>query len=155
MKSVTFEINSNSEIWELFDKSLNHIFLHKFIPNETLQWWKTDLKSKNGIEFRNLSVRLMEMDIQTELIELKQLLELNTNFLNVYQFDKPISDTLQVESLPENSKDKILKQNGLKHWFFIHFEMITISSFDDDFIEKIETNPLFSARITQRKLKSD
>ena len=134
---------------------MNHIFLHKFIPNETLQWWKTDLKSKNGIEFRNLSVRLMEMDIQTELIELKQLLELNTNFLNVYQFDKPISDTLQVESLPENSKDKILKKNGLKHWFFIHFEMITISSFDDDFIEKIETNPLFSSRITQRKLKSD
>lgn len=67
MKTVTFEINSSIEIWELLDKKLNFIFIHKFLPNEVIEWWKTDLKTKSGIEFKNLSVRQMEMDVQTDL----------------------------------------------------------------------------------------
>jgi len=45
MKVLTFEINSDKEIWELFDKQLNVIFIHKFVPNEIIEWWKTDLKT--------------------------------------------------------------------------------------------------------------
>lgn len=151
MKELTFDINSNAEIWELLDKDLDHIFIHNFMPSAAIQWWKTDLKSKNGVEFKNLSVRQMKMDIQTDLKELNRILALNTNYLSVYQFDKPVPDTLELERLPKNTKDKILKQNGLKHWFWINFEFITVGSFDDSFINNIESNPLFSERIEKRK----
>lgn len=151
MTEVTFEINSNQEVWELFDKKLNSIFIHKFNPYQVIEWWKTNLKTKNGTEFKNLSVRQMEFDIQTDLCELKKILELNSNQLRIYQFDKPISDTLEIERLPEKSINQILKQNGLKHYFFIDFEIITIGSFETDFIKSIETNPTFESRIAEKK----
>lgn len=151
MTEVTFEINSNQEVWELFDKKLNSIFIHKFNPNQVIDWWKTDLKTKNGTEFKNLSVRQMEFDIQTDLSELKKILEINPYQLRIYQFDRPISDTLQIERLPEKSLNQILKQNGLRHFFFIDFEFITIGSFETDFIKSIETNPNFESRIAERK----
>jgi hypothetical protein len=152
MNELTFEINSNEEIWELLDKDLNSIFIQKFVPNEVIEWWKTDLKTQNGTEFKNLSVRQMELDVQTDLKGLKKILELNTNQLRIYQFEKPISDTLEIERLPEKNRNLILKQNGLKHLFFVNFEFITIGSFESEFIKEIERNPKFVKRITERKL---
>ena len=152
MNELTFEINSNEEIWELFDKELDSIFVHKFIPNEAIEWWKTDLKTENGIELKNLSVRQMEMDVQTDLNGLKKLLELNTRQLRIYQFDRPISDTLEIERLPIKGKNAILKQNGLRHYFFVNFEFITIGSFEPELIDKIKSNPKFEQRIAKRNL---
>ena len=151
MNELTFEINSNEEIWELFDKEINSIFIHKFWPNEVIKWWETDLKTQNGTEFKNLSVRQMEMDVQTDLNGLKRILELNTNQLRIYQFERPISDTLEIERLPEKNRNLILKQNGLKHFFFVDFEYITIGSFESEFINGIEQNPKFEKRIAERK----
>lgn len=151
MQELTFEIESNEEIWELFDRNLDSILIHKFVPNEVIEWWNTDLKTQNGTEFKNLSVRLMEMDVQTDLTGLKKILELNTRQLRIYQFDKPISDTLEIEKLPEKNRNLILKQNGLKHYFFLNFEFITIGSFDSEFINGIELNPNFEKRIAERK----
>lgn len=151
MKVLTFEINSDKEIWELFDKQLNVIFIHKFVPNEIIEWWKTDLKTQNGTEFKNLSVRQMEMDVQTDLSGLKKILKLNTRQLKIYQFDKPISNILKIERLPEKNRNLILQQNGLKHYFFVDFEFITIGSFEPEFIKRIESNPKFEKRITERK----
>ncbi|WGD35932.1 hypothetical protein [Olleya sp. YS] len=151
MKEITFEINSNQEIWELIDKGIDNIFIHKFNPNEIIKWWKTDLKNENGITLKNLSVRQMVMDVQTDLDGLKNILNLNTNQLCIYQFEKPVSDTLEIERLPENNREEILKNNKMKHFFFIDFEFISIGSFDSKFIEQIESNPKFEKRISERK----
>ncbi len=151
MQELTFEIESNQEIWELFDKDLDSIFIHKFMPNQAIEWWKTDLKTQNGAEFKNLSVRQMEMDVQTDLSGLKKILELNTNQLRIYQFEKPISDTLEMEKLPEKNRNLILKQNGLKHFFSVNFEFITVGSFESEFISGIELNPKFEKRIEDSK----
>ncbi len=151
MQELTFEIESNEEIWELFDRNWDSILIHKFVPNEVIEWWNTNLKTQNGTEFKNLSVRLMEMDVQTDLTGLKKILELNTRQLRIYQFDKPISDTLEIERLPEKNRNLILKQNGLKHYFFLNFEFITIGSFESEFINGIEVNPKFEKRIAERK----
>ncbi|KAA9326032.1 hypothetical protein [Adhaeribacter soli] len=151
MKELVFEINSNEEIWGLFDKSISNIFIHKFCPVDSIHWWKTDLKLENGLLLKDCSVRGMEFDLQTDLNGLKQILEMNTNQLRIYQFDKLIPDSLTLEQLPEKAKFQILKQNGLKHFFWIDFEIITISSFDEKFIKAIEENPLFAERIKERK----
>jgi hypothetical protein len=151
MHELTFEIESNEEIWEVFDKKLNSIFIHRFVPNEVIQWWKTDLITQTGTELNNLSVRQMQMDVQTDLNGLKKIIELNNRYLRVYQFDRPIPDTLEIERLPEMSRDLILKQNGLKHWFILNFEFLTIGSFDSEFIRGIEQNPTFEKRIEERK----
>ena len=151
MQELTFEIESSEEIWELFDKDLDSIFIHRFVPNEAIEWWKTDLKTQNGTEFKNLSVRQVEMDVQTDLNGLKKILDLNTRKLRIYQFEKPISDTLEIQRLPEKNRNLILKQNGLKHFFFVDFEFITIGSFAPEFINGIEQNPKFEKRIAERK----
>ena len=49
------------------------------------------------------------------------------------------------------SYNEILKQNGLKHYFFVDFEFITIGSFDPEFIHQIELDPTFVKRIKERK----
>ncbi len=147
MKQITLKVNSNEEIWSIIDKTLPHVFIHKLIPTETLAWWKTDLKTENGIILKNLSVRRMQMDVQTDLKELKTIIELNTRQLRFYQSSKPIPDTLDIGSLPKASRAKILIQNGFKHFFFIDHEFLTIGSFDVEFLNTIEFNPLFSNRI--------
>lgn len=119
-----------------------------------VEWWKMDFKMENGFELKNLSVRQMEMDVQTDLSGLKKILELNTGQFRIYQFDKPISDTLEIERLPENKHIQILRQNGLKHFFFIDFEMVTIGSFDPEFIWQIETQSKFEKRIFERKQRN-
>ena len=150
MNELTIEINSNEEIWTLFDKNVDSIFIHRFIPNETLEWWQTDFNTGSGKKFKNLSVRSMEMDVQTDLNGLKKILAMNTRQLRIYQFEKPVPDTLSFESLPENNRNQILKQNGLKHFFFLNFEYITVASFDAAFLTNIESNPTFEKRIIER-----
>lgn len=151
MEEITFEIESNNEIWELIDKEFNSIFIHKFNPNQAIEWWKTDLKTKGGQILENISVRQMELDVQTDLSGLKQIIEMNTHYLSIYQFEKKVSDTLQLERLPEKSKEQILKQNGLKHIFWINFEFLIVRSFDTEFINSIKNNPRFEKRISERK----
>jgi hypothetical protein len=153
MKEITFDINSNEEIWTLIDKNYNHILIHKFMPNQTIEWWKTDIKMKNNETYEKLKVRNMEFDILTDLNELKKILELNTNQLRIYQFDKPVPNTLSLEYLPQNNREQILQQNGLKHFYFCDFEFLTISSSSEKFIKDIEENKLFKERIEERKNK--
>ncbi len=147
MEELTFEINSEEEIWELLDKKFDFFYVHRFLPNNVVEWWETSLKTQNGIELNNLSVRLMEMDIQTDLSGIKKIIEIYTHNLSIYQFDKPIADTLQIERLPEYNRNKILKQNGLRHYFLINFEFITIGSFDAQFIAAIKSDYRFKDRI--------
>jgi hypothetical protein len=151
MRDLCFEINSNEELWSLIDKNLEYIFIHKFKPNQRIAWWKTSLKMNNLELFEDLQVRNMEFDIQTDLNGLKRIIDLNSTQLRIYQFEKPIPDTLVLEYLPENNRDKILRQNGLKHFFFCDFEFLTIGSVDDQFLIDIENNPNFIERIIERK----
>lgn len=151
MKEIIFDINSNQEIWSLIDKNYNHIFIHKFMPNETIEWWQTDIKMKNNETYEKLAVRNMKFDILTDLNGLKKILDLNTHYLRIYQFDKPIPDTLSIEHLPSNNRDRILQQNGLKHFYSCDFEFLTISSSSEQFIQDIEANELFKERIEERK----
>jgi hypothetical protein len=150
MQELTFEIESNQEIWELIDKGFNSIFINKFVPNQTIEWWKADIKIQNGVEFKNLIVRQMAMDVQTDLNGLKKIIELNTNHLHIYQFEKPVSDSFRIDCLPEINRNSILKQNGLKHFFSLNFEFITVCSFEPEFINRIRLNPKFEERIAER-----
>jgi len=151
MFRISVEISTNEEIWELFDKSLDHIFIHKFNPNEAIEWWRTSVKMKNGHLLDNVLARQLQFDLQTDLKGLRQIMDLVTYQLSIYQFDKPVPHTLIMDYLPEQKREAILKQNGLKHSFFIDFEFLTVESFDVDFIRSIEANPLFMQRVIKRQ----
>lgn len=140
MKEITIELESQNELWSLFDKKSDYIFIHKFNPNEVIEWWKSDIKIKPDFGFKNLSVRNMKFDLQTDLNGLKEILKLQTRQLSIYQFDKPVPDTLCIETLPEESLLDILKKNGLKHKYSIDYEFVTIYSFDEKFMETIIKN---------------
>lgn len=151
MENLCFEIISNEEIWSLIDKNIDNIFIHKFMPNEKISWWTSNIKMPNDILFENIEVRNMEFDIQTNLEGLKKILDMNTNQLRIYQFEMPLPDSLVLENLPEKNRENILLKNGLKHFFFCDFEFLTIESSDLKFINDIETNEIFTERITERK----
>ena len=84
MRTISFEINSNNDIWNLIDKNLDYILLDQFWPYETIEWWKTELKINNQVF--DLKVRNMEFDLQTDLKGLEKILNLKTNQFSVYQF---------------------------------------------------------------------
>lgn len=82
----------------------------------------------------------MVFDVLTDLNGLKNILEQNTNQLRIYQFDKPVANTLSIDFLPEKNREQILLQNGLKHFYFCNFEFLTKASADKQFINDIENN---------------
>lgn len=148
---ITFEIDSDEDILNFLHQKAHVFFIHKFCPNPVLEWWETEFITQNNIEFKDLSVRMMKMDVQTDVEGLKKILKMNTNQLYVFQFDRKLSDTLWLESLPENRKFEILKENGLKQFFNLDFEYITISSFEEKAIDRIELTLNSEKRLFTRK----
>ncbi|MDJ0578412.1 hypothetical protein [Crocosphaera sp.] len=131
---------SKEELCEIFDPKFPFILIESFEPKGLSKWWQTDLKFL-GTKFKNLSIRHMIFDIQTDLEGFKKIFQLNTpHYLSIYQFDKPIPDTLVPRFLPDNNKERILKQNGLKHHYLFNFEFLTITSFEEEFLTEIKMN---------------
>ena len=131
---------SKEELCEIFDPKFPFILIENFEPNSSSKWWQTDLKFL-GTKFKNLSIRHMIFDIQTDLEGLQKIFQLNTPpYLSIYQFDKPIPNTLVPRFLPDNHKELILKQNGLKHHDVFNFEFLTITSFEEEFLTEIQMN---------------
>jgi hypothetical protein len=135
METISVEIDSNEDLWNVIDKKYNDILVHRFMPHEAVDWWQTSLKIKD--ELFDLHVRNMEFDIRTDLEGLRKLLDLNTLYMSIYQFEKPVPGSLVLQHLPEQNAEAILKQNGLKHIFFCDHEHLTVSSFDESFIKDI------------------
>ncbi len=89
---------------------------------------------------KDLSVRKMTMDIHTDLEGLKRIISLKNDKLMIYQFDRPISELPEFGQLPDNSALQNLRQKGLKHYFYIDPEFVTLGSYDPDFIHRIKEN---------------
>lgn len=154
MEKLIYRNLNEQEIWDIIiDKKSDHILLHEFNPNYTLEWWLASIKLKNDIKLNNILVRNMCLDIQTNLSVLKTILDLNTLYLSVYQFDKIISGTLILQDLPEKNKENILKQNGLKHIIENDIEDTIIQSFDKNFIDNIRQNNIISNRLIYDSMK--
>jgi len=147
MESIRFTLDSNLEIWEFIDKKVDHLLIHDFHAHNILEWWKSTVALSPEKTVENIKVRNMRFDIQTNISGLRQILEHGSNFIDIYQFDKPISDTLVIESLPSNNAETILKQNGLQHIISVDFESITVRSVNPNFIKSIIEHPLFADRI--------
>ena len=148
METIRFTLDSNKEIWEFIDKSVDHILIHNFQAQNYIHWWESTVKIKPTITLENVRVRDMQFDIQTNISGLNQILAIESNFLDIYQFTRPIADTLRIGDLPENNAENILQQNGLQHIISVEFELITVKSFNVDFIKSISNNPIFADRIT-------
>ena len=151
METIYIEqLDSNSEIFELIDKNLPHILIDRFWPHDqAIEWWTTAVKINSTTWLENLQVRDMEMDIQTDLVGLKKIMDLNSNHLHIYQFDRPIPDTLRIRDMPSNTVESILLKNGLRHSFIIRFEQMTIKSVDKNFLETIRGHQSFADRVHQ------
>ena len=152
MESIRFTVDTNIEIWEFIDKTTEHILVHNFQAHNILEWWESTIKLSPTKTLENIKVRNMQFDIQTNISGLKQILEHESNFLDIYQFNKPISDTLVIDALPNNNAETILMQNGLQYIISVDFESITVSSVRPDFIKSISENPKFADRIKYNSL---
>jgi hypothetical protein len=147
MESIRFRLDTNLEIWEFIDKTIDHILIHNFQAYNILEWWESTIKLSPTTTLENIKVRNMQFDIQTNISGLRQILEHESNFLDIYQFNKPVSDTLVIGTLPSNNAETILMQNGLQHIISVNFESITVSSVRPDFIKSIAENSVFADRI--------
>ncbi len=147
MESIRFTLDTNLEIWEFIDKTTDHVLIHNFHAHNILEWRESTIKLSPTATLENVKVRNMQFDIQTNIYGLRQILEQGSNFLDIYQFNKPIADTLVIDTLPSNNAETILIQNGLQHIISVDFESITVSSLSSDFIKSIAENSMFSDRI--------
>ena len=147
MEKVIFRNLDNSELWEIIDKNVDHILIHQFDPHQKNEWWTTSISVRENFELKNVSVRQMQFDLSTNLAGLKNILKLNSLFLNIYQFNRPIPNTLQINELPEQARESILKQNGLEYIILNQLEDTIIESVSLEFINKIRQNPLIKDRI--------
>lgn len=136
MFHVTLILDSDDILLKVIDKNFNDFFVHQFNPNPTIEWFSGDLKIKSE-SLKNIEFRNMTFDVRTDLDGVKKLLNFNSNGFNLYQFNKPITGSLLLETLKEASRNNILKQNGLQHIYSMSYEFLTISSFDEVFIETI------------------
>jgi len=139
MDFFRIQINRNLEIWDLLDKNLPYVYISNFRPLNSIEWSSIDLRI-DEIQLKSLSTRSINLDIKMELREVKDVLKMNSNFLDLFQFESDIPDSLIPDRLPKDQKESILIQNGFKHKFELEFEQLTISSIDSAFINKIKTN---------------
>lgn len=147
MEYLRLNINSNEDIWELIDKSVQHNYIHQFQPNELLEWWETEIKLKNGAVLKDVLIRELQFDLLTDQQGLKKILELRTQQFDLYQFSQAVPASLRISDLPEKSKHAILRENGLLHIFICRFEMLEIRSVDSEFISNIRQHPKHHTRI--------
>jgi hypothetical protein len=146
MFSTTLSLNTNEAVFKLINKNFNHFLIHQFNPTYTSEFTKASIKSK-GINLTDITVRKMSFDVLCDLKTIKEISLLNTKYLNIYQFNKPISDSLLIENLKPEIVDRVLKQNGLQHKYFLNHEFLSIYSFDEEYIHNIEQHPDWKSSI--------
>ena len=146
MKHLTLQIDSNEELQDIIGRTSGYFLVHQFMPQQALHWENADIKI-NGLTLHNAAVRSLQFDLKTDLAGVLEIIKLNTLNLSIYQFDKPVPDTLVIEYLPEQAREAILKQNGLQHIFYCDFEFLKINSFDEAFLNTINNHPVYSERI--------
>ena len=146
MFSITLSLDNNEAVFKLINKNYNHFLIHQFQPTYSSEWLDATLKTKY-VSFDNLSVRNMSFDIFCDLKKIEEISLLNTTYINIYQFDKTISDSLHIENLKPEIVYNVLKQNGLQHKYFVNNEFLSIYSFDKKFIENIENDPYWKSFI--------
>ena len=138
----------NDEIFEnIVDKCCSNILLHNFNPHESIKWLSTSININKDILLENVLVRNMCFDLQIDIYALKKILSIDRLYLNIYQFNRPIPNTLLIDHLPENNREKILRQNGLEHIIWIELEDTIVMSYNADFLKKIRENKTISDRI--------
>lgn len=143
MESVVLVIDHDNELSEIIDRSFQHILISKFNPHQIIEWAPLSITMLPNVVIENVMARQISFDIKTDLAGLEKILDLNLACLSIYQFDRAVADTLTIEDLPENNRENILKQNGLKHIYNIEHEMLIIESFYPDFIQRIKGNNKF------------
>lgn len=146
MFSITLSLDSNEAVFKLINKNFNHFLIHQFQPTYASDWIQSSIKNE-FVSLENISVRNMSFDIFCDLKKVEEISLLNTKYLNIYQFEKPISDSLQIENLKPEIVDRVLKQNGLQHKYFVNNEFLTMYSFDKKFIEDIENDAYWKSFI--------
>lgn len=141
MFSITLSITESKTIIDIINKEHNHFLVHQFNPTYSYDWMKTTVKNEI-ISLDNISIRKMSFDILCDLKTIEKITQSHTHYLNIYQFNKTVSNSLVIENLNTNTIDKILLQNGLEYKYFINNEYLTVYSFDKEFITKIEKHPV-------------
>jgi len=140
MEEIQIVLRTEEELWELFDKTLDHIMLDRLYPYARQDWQKGSLKMGNGVNLEDVEFRYLSCDLRTNLKGLKSILKLPVYGLRVFQSSKPWPSSLILNRLNEGSVDKVLAMNGVRHFFALSYEFVTIRSFDPEFIARIKHN---------------
>ena len=147
MQEIIFQDLDRSHIWEeLIDKQYNYNLVHRFNPDYAVEWWNGSMQLQN-IELANVQVRQMQVDLQVDLSVLKQLIFLNTHYLFIYQFSKPVPGSLLLENIPVSARDNILRQNEMRLSIEIQMDIVTVSSFDTEYIDRLKSGKFAAAQI--------
>ncbi len=104
----------------LLSPAFPYVWLRKHMPHPAIQWWATQVPLSTAGAMTHLKVRELTYDLQMDIqLFFGHLREFIPYGVELYQFDRPIPDTLTLSHVPDNQKTKILLNNGAQAAFFL------------------------------------
>jgi hypothetical protein len=139
MKSIVFKDLTNDQIVDILDPAIPNILIPGFRPHKNRRWQLTDIDLGLDDGLKRVNARDLTVDLMTDKRTAEQILKNGYfNQLSLFQFTKPIPDTLKVSELPVATMDEILIHNGLINRVWVNYEFVEFSSKDDDYFEMIK-----------------
>ena len=104
-------------IAKLLDPSVPFVWVVGHSPHRRIEWWQLDLPVSRGEQPRQLQVRDLWCEL---LVDTAEFIRIAGQFdgATVFQMDRPVPNTLQVERLPEDRLYTILREVGLSAHFY-------------------------------------
>lgn len=104
----------------LLNPNVPYIWVRNHMPNPTVKWWITHLPISTSDTVMQMKVRNLRYDLQMETQQfLDNLKEFVPFGIEIYQFDRPVPDTLTLNQIPEDKRTKVLLNNGGQSAFFL------------------------------------
>ena len=132
----------------ILDENIPFVFLENHMSNSYLEWNKSNVQLRKNGEFFNIEARRTRLDLQ---MPTKQFLSLLPEFaefgIDLMQLERKMPNTLLPQYLKDESRYKILKNNGLYLDFHLPHagEYASVITPYKEVLEKIKTNPIITS----------
>lgn len=122
------------------------VWLRGHRPNRIVEWWPAAVPLTTSTLLTKCTVRDLTFDIQMSTDEfLQNLGYFEGSAADLYLFDRPVPNTLTLDNVPQDSRARVLRENGLiGHFDLPHaHEVAVLSALRREILETwIETTSL-------------
>jgi hypothetical protein len=114
MFALTLQPCSTAVLPLILDLAVPHVWVVGHWPGSHVHWWQASVPLSEHTPNRSVWVRDVQFDLQMETLEFLRLeSEFRHGGITLLQMLRRVPDTLRVPGLPDRSRWRILRDNGL------------------------------------------